>query len=191
MKRSVAVLLAAAAGATVSMPHASAFQGTLTSLRVPIGNFGKLQQKSEGWISRIPSLPIRPAHRLRLKGGLSSLSAMTTTSTKEIAAPVEKFRKDYKAPDYLIANVELTFKIFKGHTQVQATSKAANHHSSHQESAVTVVVQQWNTLKTLHIAGSFIPQGYKKGRRGSHQPAPTGRRKPRTQQNSRRRKPTP
>ena len=124
MQRSVAVLLAAAAGASIGMPRASAFQGALAPLRVPV--FGKNQPKSDGWISHVPSLPFRPAH-LRLKGGLSSgiLSAMTTTSATEISAPVEKFRKDYKVPDYSIVNVELTFKIFKGQTQVQSTSESA------------------------------------------------------------------
>ena len=31
---------------------------------------------------------------------------------------MEKFRKDYKIPDYSIWSVELTFKIYLGHTQV-------------------------------------------------------------------------
>ena len=103
------------------MPHASAFQGTLASLRIPLGNFGKLRYKSGGWINRIPSLPIRPAHRLSLNGGLSSGFSSTTASasTKELSPPVEKFRKDYKVPDYSISTVELTFKIFKGYTQVK------------------------------------------------------------------------
>jgi hypothetical protein len=127
MRVCVGVLLAAAAGATVGMPRAAAFQGTLGSLRAPLRYFGKLRHNSEGWISRVPS---RPALRLRLNGGLSTgiLSTMATASTKDSSAPVEKFRKDYKMPDYSIANVELTFKIFKGYTQVQATSEPANTH---------------------------------------------------------------
>jgi hypothetical protein len=36
--------------------------------------------------------------------------------------PVEKFRKDYKVADYAIYNVELTFKIFKGYTQVYSVT---------------------------------------------------------------------
>ncbi len=38
------------------------------------------------------------------------------------SAPVEKFRKDYKLPDYFIHTVDLTFKIFSGHTQVRIPS---------------------------------------------------------------------
>jgi hypothetical protein len=47
---------------------------------------------------------------------------MTTSAP---AAPVEKFRKDYKVPDYAIHKVDLIFKIFDGHTQV------FSHISSH------------------------------------------------------------
>ena len=34
------------------------------------------------------------------------------------AAPVEKFRKDYKPTDYSITNLDLTFKIADESTQV-------------------------------------------------------------------------
>ncbi len=44
---------------------------------------------------------------------------MTTATTAPTAEPEEKFRKDYKVPDYSIQTVDLTFKIFKGHTQVE------------------------------------------------------------------------
>ena len=32
----------------------------------------------------------------------------------------EKFRKDYKFPDFEIKTVELTFQIFNGHTEVHS-----------------------------------------------------------------------
>jgi hypothetical protein len=155
MQRSVAVLLAAAAGATIGMPRASAFQGALASLRIPI--FGKNQPKSEGWISHVPSLPFRPTH-LRLKGGLSSgiSSAMTATSTTEISAPVEKFRKDYKVPDYSIVNVELTFKIFKGQTQVHSTSECSSESANSSGREVNRFDTIFNTIK-LYFRRFFHP----------------------------------
>jgi aminopeptidase N len=48
---------------------------------------------------------------------LSTLATSSATATP--TAPVEKFRKDYKVPDYSIQSVDLTFKIFEGHTQVR------------------------------------------------------------------------
>ena len=50
-----------------------------------------------------------------LSSVFSSANLMTTTP----AAPVEKFRKDYKVPNFSIHAVDLTFKIFNGHTQVR------------------------------------------------------------------------
>ena len=35
-----------------------------------------------------------------------------------MSEPVEKFRKDYKVPDFAIHSVDLTFKIYSSHTQV-------------------------------------------------------------------------
>ena len=77
---------------------------------------------------RIPSLPIRPAHWLRLKGGFrfGSLNTIATATAPVAAAPVEKFRKDYRVPDYSIRTVDLTFKIFKGHTQVYDSIRSVN-----------------------------------------------------------------
>eukprot|EP00291_Cryptomonas_curvata_P010866 CAMPEP_0172187180 /NCGR_PEP_ID=MMETSP1050-20130122/21203_1 /TAXON_ID=233186 /ORGANISM="Cryptomonas curvata, Strain CCAP979/52" /LENGTH=331 /DNA_ID=CAMNT_0012861491 /DNA_START=244 /DNA_END=1235 /DNA_ORIENTATION=- len=48
---------------------------------------------------------------------------MATATTAPAAAPEEKFRKDYKVPDYSIQTVDLTFKIFGGHTQVLSLLK--------------------------------------------------------------------
>jgi hypothetical protein len=58
-------------------------------------------------------------HRISGARNLGSLGIVATAAAAVAAAPVEKFRKDYKVPDYSIGTVDLTFKIFKGHTQVR------------------------------------------------------------------------
>jgi hypothetical protein len=104
------VLLAAAAASIVAVPRASAFQGMSALLRVPSRNFGRFQLKSASKLSHVPSP--------RLLRTLGSIRTVATTSTAAPAMPLEKFRKDYKVPDYSIRTVDLTFKIFQGYTQV-------------------------------------------------------------------------
>ena len=113
--------LCSALTASTVVPRAAAFR---TALRIPLQlvrtvprNQASIRPLSQSWTSRTPSFPVSPTLRLRLRGG--GLNSMATTSTPATqAAPVEKFRKDYKVPDYSIQTVELTFKIFNGHTQV-------------------------------------------------------------------------
>ncbi len=52
--------------------------------------------------------------------GASALS-MATAAAAPKAAPMEKFRKDYKPVDHVIKTVDLTFKIFDEKTQVRGT----------------------------------------------------------------------
>jgi hypothetical protein len=42
------------------------------------------------------------------------------------AAPVEKFRKDYKSTDYSVTNLDLTFKIADESTQVEHVAAPAS-----------------------------------------------------------------
>ncbi len=114
---------------TVAVFHmewsAAAFQGMY---RAPF-MFGHRQarQKMGGWTSPVGLASVRDGLRLRT-GGRSNLGSMRTVATATTAAPampLEKFRKDYKAPDYSIRSVDLTFKIFKGHTQASLTHNCA------------------------------------------------------------------
>jgi hypothetical protein len=50
--------------------------------------------------------------------GQAAGSGAGVTCAMVVSVPVEKFRKDYKLPDYFTHSVDLTFKIFSGHTQV-------------------------------------------------------------------------
>ena len=107
--------LAVAVGLCIVAPMVDAFPGAIRAFS-PFRNLW-----SKVWNRRLPSLPIRAADRLGLRGrvGSGSLSSVATATAPAPSAPVEKFRKDYKAPDYSIRTVDLTFKIFKGHTQVR------------------------------------------------------------------------
>ena len=72
------------------------------------------------------SLHLHPAlgttHRFPTLRGGASLSTMTATAVESVpAAPVEKFRKDYAAPPYVIDTVHLDFSIAEEETLVKAT----------------------------------------------------------------------
>jgi hypothetical protein len=56
-------------------------------------------------------------HGMQAATGVSALS-MATAAEAPKAAPVEKFRKDYKHVHHVIKTVDLTFKIFDDNTQV-------------------------------------------------------------------------
>ncbi len=58
-----------------------------------------------------------PFYDMQAATGVSALS-MATAAEAPKAAPVEKFRKDYKHVDHVIKTVDLTFKIFDDNTQV-------------------------------------------------------------------------
>ncbi len=107
--------------ATVAVAHlewsVAAFQGIY---RAPLMSGHRHNYQSMGgWTSPI-LLSARNALRLRSAGRFKfgNLRTVATASATVSAMPLEKFRKDYKAPDYSIRSVDLTFKIFPGHTQV-------------------------------------------------------------------------
>lgn len=131
----------------IAAPVAEAFQGAARPLKLHGRSSSPGQVKELG--HRIPSLPIRPGHRLRLNGGLGSLGTVATTSAPVAAAPVEKFRKDYKFPDYSVRTVDLTFKIYKGHTQVRCVFDK--------------LLPLYLTRRGI-LAGSFVSESQEKGR---------------------------
>ena len=97
---------------------AAAFQGMH---RAPfLSGHRHNRQNMGGWTSPVLASPRSPRLRTMGKFTLGGLRTVATASTAAPAMPLEKFRKDYKAPDYSIRTVDLTFKIFKGYTQASS-----------------------------------------------------------------------
>ena len=106
------VLAVAAVAVCIAAPVTDAFHGSFGAYISTM----RYKETAKALNHRSFPLPLRR----RLNGGakLGALNSFASASVAAPAAPVEKFRKDYKPPDYSIRTVDLTFKIYKGQTQV-------------------------------------------------------------------------
>mmetsp|Transcript_88338 Transcript_88338/g.184603 ORF Transcript_88338/g.184603 Transcript_88338/m.184603 type:complete len:964 (-) Transcript_88338:158-3049(-) len=98
----------------------------------------------------------------------SSAAAAAAPGEAPKTAPLEKFRKDYRQPNYWIREVQLDVKIFEGRTQVEATLSCELNASVSSKGDPLILDGEDLTLKSVglvHADGQFEaltegPDGY-------------------------------
>jgi len=120
----LAPIAAASLAAAAAAARRQARRGAGTALR------RAAQRQGAAWAPAAsrPLLPsalagVSSGSATRAQGRRAASTAAATAMAEAPAKPVEKFRKDYRQPNYWIREVELDVKISKGTTQVEALLK--------------------------------------------------------------------
>ena len=100
-----------------------------------------------GWINPM---------RRKAMGALRGAAGLKATAAA-VEAPVEKFRKDYKPTDYIVQDIDLTFKINDGSTTVVGKVKM-NRREGVDASATMRLDAEDLDLKSVKIDGVAVPQ---------------------------------
>jgi len=96
----------------------SGFGALLVLLYAVMNRFATKRSESQSGDSRAE--PAAAQNLLAPRAPVPVMSTAVAEEVEEKAPPVERFRKDYKQPNYWVREVQLDIKIFEGETKVEA-----------------------------------------------------------------------